>query len=212
MRRLGKFILLFVILLIGLLIFLKSWEYYSPDFKNGYLSDKKEIFDSLFKYGLYAHIITVPLILLAGSVQAFFRYEYSNKNFHRIVGSVYSYLVLFVSAPGAFIISFYAFGGAWGKCSFLLLTILWVWFTFCGLKEGKNKNIAVHKAFMIRSYVLTLSAIILRLISFVFIHIFDFYGENAYAVSAWLSWVPALLMTEVYLYYNGRKIPSLPSA
>ncbi|MCR6638222.1 MAG: DUF2306 domain-containing protein [Sporocytophaga sp.] len=181
------------------MIFTKSLEYYSPDFQRGYLLDKKEVFDGIFKYGLYAHITTVPIILLIGSSQAFFRYEKSNKRIHRVLGSIYIYLILFLSAPGAFIISFYAFGGWPAKVSFLTLTILWAWFTYQGLRYGKNKNVIAHKNFMIRSYVLTLSAITLRLLSFIFIHYFNFYGELAYALSAWLSWLPVLILTEFFI-------------
>jgi uncharacterized membrane protein len=209
MQWLGKFGLLLILLIIGGLIFIKSIEYYDPHFNNGYLLDKAEIFDGIFKYGLYAHIGTVPLILLTGSAQAFFRYEFTNRRLHKTLGKIYGYLILFISAPGAFIISFYAFGGWWGKSSFLLLTTLWMWFTYCGLRNGENKDIARHKSFMIRSYVLTLSAILLRILSFIFIHVFDFYGPIAYTLAAWMSWVPPLLITEGYLKYS--KNPSFLS-
>jgi uncharacterized membrane protein len=199
MRRLVKTVLLLIILFTGFLIFLKSIEYYTPDFGKGYLADKKEVFNGIFKFGLYAHIISVPFILLAGSSQVFFRYEKSFKNIHKVLGSLYVYLILFLSMPGAFVISFYAFGGWPAKLSFLILTILWGWFTWRGFRNGKEGNIIAHKNFMIRSYVLTLSAIVLRILSFVFIHYFDFYGDLAYQIIAWLSWLPSLLLTELIL-------------
>jgi uncharacterized membrane protein len=211
MRRLVKSFLLFIILFTGVLIFLKSIEYYTPDFERGYLSDKKEVFDGIFKFGLYAHIITVPLILFAGTSQVFFRYEKSYRNIHRVLGSLYVYLVLFVSMPGAFIISFYAFGGWAAKLSFLMLTTLWGWFTWKGFRNGKEGNIIAHKNFMIRSYVLTLSAIILRILSFIFIHYFNFYGGMAYSIIAWLSWLPSLLLTELIISRgSARKKSSGP--
>ncbi|WMJ75530.1 hypothetical protein RCC89_20555 [Cytophagaceae bacterium ABcell3] len=71
MLRPVKLVLLLIISGIGILIFLKSLDYYSPDFTRGYLLGKKEIFDGLFKYGLYAHIITAPFVLFIG----IFRYS-----------------------------------------------------------------------------------------------------------------------------------------
>jgi len=199
MRLQVKILFLTFILFTGVLIFIKSLEYYTPNFQRGYLSGKQEIFDGIFKYGLYGHILTVPLILLIGSSQVFFRYENTNKKIHGVLGSIYTYLILLISAPGAFIISFYAFGGWPAKLSFLTLTILWAWFTYQGLRYGKNRDIISHKNFMIRSYVLTLSAITLRLLSFIFIHYFNFHGELAYSLTAWLSWLPFLILTELFI-------------
>lgn len=205
MRLPVKIIFLTFILFTGVLIIIKSFEYYTPNFQRGYLLDKKAVFDGIFKYGLYAHIITVPLILLIGSSQVFFRYENSGRNIHRVLGSVYVYLILFISAPGAFILSFYAFGGWPAKLGFLTLTILWGWFTYKGLRKAKRKDVIGHKNFMIRSYVLTLSAISLRVLSFIFIHYFDFHGELAYSLTAWLSWLPFIILTELIIRKDLKK-------
>lgn len=202
MRLLVKVILAAIVFFTGILIVLKSLEYYSPDFSSGYLSDKRELFDGIFKYGLYAHISTVPVILLVGSFQVFFRYEQKWKALHKTLGKIYVYLILGVSAPGALIISFYAFGGWTAKTSFLLLTILWGWFTFRGFVSAKRREVPAHKNFMIRSYVLTLSAIFLRMISFIFIHYFQFYGTLAYSLAAWLCWLPFLIITELIIIYK----------
>lgn len=202
-RWLGKYLLLFLVSLVGLGIIIKSVDYYIPDFSKGYLSDKKNVFDSIFKYGLYAHIATVPVIFLIGTLQAFFRYEKRYPRLHRVAGNVYAYSILLISFPGALIISFYAFGGIASKISFVILSILWCYCTYKGWYYGKNKILQDHKKFMIRSYVLTTSAIMLRVLSFISIHYFNFSGENAYAIISWASWLPALLITEL-IFYKDR--------
>ena len=207
MGGLVKLILITVLLTTGLLIVIKSFDYYDPDFGKGYLSDKKEVFEGIFKYGLYAHILSVPFIFLIGTAQIFLRYEFTKGRLHAALGKVYVYLILFVSAPGAFVLSFYAFGGMLSKASFLTLTILWAWFTFQGFAKGRRKEFGSHQQFMIRSYVLTLSAINLRIISFIFIHFFDFRGALAYTIVAWLSWLPFLILTELLLRYRFSKKP-----
>lgn|SRR6478735_8000334 len=204
MKKLGTYLILFLILFTGILIWIKSLSYYQPNFSKGYLSDKQLIFDGIFKYGLYAHIITAPLILFIGSAQIFFRYEFSKRNLHRILGSVYTYGVLLVSAPGALVISFYAFGGWYGKSNFILLSVLWAYFTFKGWSAARSSDLESHRNFMIRSYVLTVSAIWLRLLLFIFVHYFHWTGPTAYIWTAWLSWLPFLLLTELYI--RTRKI------
>jgi len=204
--QLGKFILLLSILFIGFLIFLKSLDYYDPDFTKGYLIDKKDFFDGFFKFGMYAHIVTAPIILVLGTSQVFFRYELKQRKLHILLGQFYVFLVLLLSAPGALMLSFYAFGGWFSKVSFLILSSLWFWFTLKGWQMGRSGNLLAHRKFMIRSYVLTLSAIFLRILSFIFIHYLHFYGEFAYTLSSWLSWLPILIMTEVYFL---RKLSSI---
>jgi uncharacterized membrane protein len=199
LARQAKIFSLVILLFVGFLIIVKSLGFYSPDFSRGYLSNKKDIFDGFFKYGLYAHIASVPFIFLIGTAQIFFRYEFKKGKLHAALGKIYVYLILFISAPGAFIMSFYAFGGALSKASFFILTLLWFWFTFQGFMKGRKKDFSSHQQFMVRSYVLTLSAITLRIISFVFIHFFDFHGELAYTLVAWLSWLPFILLTELIL-------------
>jgi len=193
-----------LVTLIGIGIVIKSFDYYTPDFSRGYLSDKKNIFDGVFKYGLYAHIVTVPIIFLIGTIQAFFRYEMRYSRIHRAAGNIYVYATLFVSFPGALILSFYAFGGLPSIISFVTLSTLWAYCTYKGWNFGKKKIVEAHKKFMIRSYVLVTSAIMLRALSFISIHYFNFYGENAYSIISWASWVPAIVITELIFIIKER--------
>jgi hypothetical protein len=200
---LGKCALLILIVFIGIAVVIKSFDYYTPDFSKGYLSDKENAFDGIFKYGLYAHIISVPVIFFIGTLQAFFRYEIHYPRVHRVAGSVYVCTILFISFPGALVLSFYAFGGLASKMSFILLSLLWGYCTYKGWHYGKNRMFNEHKKFMIRSYVLTTSAIMLRILSFVSMHYLHFSGENAYVFIAWGSWLPAIVLTEFIFYKNS---------
>lgn len=202
--QLVKYLLLLLVALVGIGIVIKSVDYYTPDFSRGYLSDKKNIFDGIFKYGLYAHIITIPIIFLIGTIQAFFRYEMRYPKIHRAAGNIYVYAILFVSFPGALILSFYAFGGLPSIISFVTLSILWAYCTYKGWYYGKRKMLSEHKKFMIRSYVLTTSAIMLRILSFISVHYFYFYGGNAYSIISWTSWMPAIMITELLFYKNKK--------
>ncbi len=200
-----KLLLALFILLIGAMIFHKSLDYYQPDFGKGYLMDKRQAFEGIFKYGLYAHIVAAPLALLIGTFQIMFRYERRLAKAHRWLGIVYALLILCMAAPGGFIMSFYALGGVLGTLGFALLSLLWFGFTLQAWRYAKAGQYTLHRQYMLRSYVLTVSAISLRLLAFGFIHYGGWTSEDAYLLISWLSWVPQLLVLEVWLWMERRR-------
>ncbi len=199
LRNLGKILLLFPIIAIGLGIAVGSLRYLEPDFSRGFLRDKAEVFDGIFQYGLYLHMLGTPLALFLGTSQAFFRYEWKQGTHHRWLGRVYAFAVIFLAAPGGLILAPYSAGGWWGKASFLLLGLLWLVFTAQGWSHARSKRWNSHRQWMIRSYLLTLSAVVLRIGLFVQNSLIQDYSEAGYALLAWLSWVPLLLIGEIFL-------------
>ena len=204
---LGRVLLAGVIFLVGALIFHKSLNYYSPDFQRGYLAGKGYIWDGIFKYGLYAHIVTAPFVLLISTIQVLFRYETRLSTVHKTAGKIYCLLVLILAAPGGLVMSFYAIGGVWAKANFILLSSLWWVVTFMAWRFARKRDFTRHRNFMIRSFILALSAVNLRILSFVFVYFFDWQGLEMYTTAAWLSWVPFLLAFEMLILLgkkNGR--------
>lgn len=55
---------------------------------------------------------------------------------------------------------------------------------------------------MTRAYVLTLSAVFLRLWSFICVHYLDWYGDSMYIFIAWASWLPFLAIYEFSLIWK----------
>src|SRR5690242_19167264 len=105
-------------------IILKSIDYSHPDFSHGFLSGKKDVFHHWYKYFLYIHIIAAPLTIFCGILQ--FSLNTKNK-FHRISGYVYL-LAVFFAAIGGFFMSFRSIGGIVSGSSFLILSVLWIFF------------------------------------------------------------------------------------
>lgn len=211
---LAKWPLLLVIYLIGALILVKSLEYYQPDFSRGYLAHKREVFDGVFRWGLYAHIVGAPLLLFIGGVQLFFRYEYRRPAWHRWLGRGYMLLVLGLAAPGGLIMARYAIGGTWGQVNFYLLDLLWIICTALAWYAIRKGHMVYHRRWVNRSYILALSAVNLRLLGFVFAYYFAWRDVEAYLWAAWLSWLPFLLAYELIwrgnAWWKARKISGSP--
>lgn len=101
------------------------------------------------------------------------------------------------------IMSFYANGGRIAQTSFVILTTLWILFTFLAFLSIRKGKIERHVKWMIRSYALTLSAVTLRFYAYAF----DAMGltlgpRETYWLLAYLSWIPNLIIAQVLIYYN----------
>jgi uncharacterized membrane protein len=173
------------------MITLKATTFLAPVFTDGFLYDKESIFNT-YKWPLYLHAFSAPMALLIGIIQ----FSTKPKNVHRWLGRVYIIAILLVAAPSGFYMAFYAIGGWVSSISFWLLSILWWWFTFRAFRFAKAKDFKAHKRFMIRSFILTNSAIALRLLGFLNLKFLHFDLVSAYTIISWLSWLPFLLVYE----------------
>ena len=180
-----------------------------------YLSGRTDIYFLLTKQRLvhkleyitafYIHIFSSIFVLLAGVTQFSKTIMFNYPAFHRLVGKIYVFIILFVSGPGALWMSLYANGGTIAKISFVILTILWWFFTFKAFQLILRKDFIGHSDFMIRSYALTFSAVTLRLYQFAlsfFRHENPLSVTETYILLAFLSWLPNLLLAEI-LIRNG---------
>ena len=99
------------------------------------------------------------------------------------------------------------------RLSIALTGLLWLFFTLAAWRLAVAKNFVAHRAFMIRSYTMTLVLVWLRLM-YDFQDYLFFYVKNADlrdATREWASWVVPLLVVEMWLTWlpqlRGRKRP-----
>jgi uncharacterized membrane protein len=174
--------------------------YFSFKYDIGFLLTKQAVLHvDAWRWSFYVHITFSIFVLFLGAFQFSTYIRKKFVNFHRNVGKVYVFLVLFLSAPSGFIMGLYANGGIYSKISFVILSLLWWWFTFMAYRKIRQKNIREHEAYMYRSYALTLSALTFRFLVLIlplFIHLA---GAPMYTLIAWLSWVPNLLVAELLI-------------
>ncbi|MBI3239964.1 MAG: DUF2306 domain-containing protein [Flavobacteriia bacterium] len=168
-------------------------SYLNPDFSRGYLLGKEALFDSYwFPIGLGVHAASAPIALLLFSLLVIFRVERTPAT-HRFLGKVSLILLLTLVVPSGWILSYFAFGGALGKLIFFLLASYTAFAAIQGYFAIRKKELESHKHWMREVLLLLTSAIILRLLLYVFYRI-DFMGEIAYNTAAILSWVPSILI------------------
>lgn len=171
-------------------------DYFPPSFDSLFLQGRESTFTREYQLAFYLHIVCGPFVLLSGLLLLSESVRSRCRGLHRALGRVHVALVLMVLLPTSVVMSWYAFGGWQAGLSFILLSAATGISIVSGVVSARRRNYQRHRRWMIRSYVLICSAIMLRLIS----GAIDLVGvsspELAYIVAAWSSWLVPLAILE----------------
>lgn len=115
-------------------------------------------------------------------------------NLHRGLGTIYLFSVLSGGLGGLYM-ALFAYGGLMNQLGFMVLGSLWLWTGYQAYEKILNKQIELHRQWMIRNYALTYAGVMLRLWQ-VLLAVAGIKFTVAYAIVAWLSWIPNLLFAE----------------
>ncbi|MEM7373458.1 MAG: DUF2306 domain-containing protein [Bacteroidota bacterium] len=181
-----------------------SLTFLQPEFDRGFLRGRESYFYGVYQWGLYAHIFSAPWTILIGLLQFWPKVRREWAGVHKWLGRIYVGLILLFAAPGGLIMGWKAIGGMGASLSFVLLAIVWWGSSFMAWREARRGRWAAHRRWMIRSYLLSLSAISLRFLSFLFA-LGDVSGTTSYILIAWLSWLPQLLIGEICLLTSRQR-------
>jgi uncharacterized membrane protein len=203
---LGKIIVYLFILLIGSLIVFVTSRYLDSNDTGGYLAGRSEESISLIRYSVLFHAIASFLALVFTSTLIFFRIELSFPILHRFAGKTIVFLSLLFIIPTGFILSINALGGNLGKLIFTLLTLLTLISISFGFYFASKRRIELHQKWMLRFFVLLTSAIWLRINLFVCFQVKWVISESDYLWCAVLSWVPQLILLELFFWLTSRKV------
>ena len=183
------------------LMTLITLPYSSFEYDVDFLLSKQTVLHiTAWRYSFYLHIFFSIPVLLIGFLQVSSFLLKHSKVIHRWLGKAYAYIVLLISAPSGFIMAIYANGGIAAKISFLSIAVLWWWFTYYAVRQAMDGNLLKHRAFMYRSFALTLSAITLRCYVLLIPQFYHLRGDQLYVLVAWLSWLPNLVVAELIIW------------
>lgn len=141
--------------------------------------------------------------LLVGPLQFLPGFRRRRPRLHRWLGRTY---VAGCGAGGvaAMVLSAGTVAGPMAAASFVTLDLWWLATTALGTAAAIKGRYAAHRRWMIRSWALTVGAVMLRLYLPASVLLgLDF--MVAYRVIAWLAWVPNAVTAEIYL---RRRVPS----
>jgi len=144
-----------------------------------------------------AHLAGGIVALVLGAFQVNSRLRSRFISIHRWSGRVYIFAVL-VGGVAGFALALHSFGGLVTHFGFGLMAIFWVATTLNAYRHIRRGDLVAHRAWMLRSYALTLAAVTLR-IYLPLSQVIAIEFEAAYQTISWLCWVPNLLVVEWYV-------------
>jgi hypothetical protein len=182
------------------LLALITMQYIPYNTDIAFLRIKQDVINiPFYKEAFFTHVYTAMLVLPAGFTQFS---VYIRRNFpliHKYTGWLYAVIVILLAGPGGFYMGLYANGGIISQVSFCLLACLWIYFTVMAVVKVMQNDIKAHRAFLIRSFALTLSAITLRAWKYLLVFLFHPRPMDVYQIVAWLGWIPNLLIAELII-------------
>lgn len=157
-----------------------------PDMRPGFVAHPAAV---------YLHVFAAALALLLGPAQFWNRLRRERPALHRWLGRVYLGGGVLVGGLSGLYIAQFAFGGPVARLGFAALALCWLYTGSRAYLAIRAGQVATHRRWMIRNFALSCAAIMLRL----YIPASVLLGVEfvvAYAVIAWLCWVPNLLVAE----------------
>lgn len=158
-----------------------------------------------WRIAFFIHVYASIWVLFAGFTQFSKRIQRINPRLHRSFGYIYVADVILITGPAGLLMGFYANGGITSRVSFVLLAVLWIFFTVMALVKARKGDFKAHRNFMIRSYALTISALTLRAWKYAITNSFELPPMDVYRAVAWLGWVPNILFAEWLIRKYRRK-------
>ena len=189
----------------------KSFGYFDFEVK-GVLLDKGDLVSrTLYRTGFYLHVFCGSVALIVGPLQFFALIRNNYPLMHRIAGYTYT-ICCWIGCVSGFYLSFFTYGSMPAMLGFITLAVMWGFCTSMGFLKIKARDFEQHQHWMMRSFALTFAAVMLRVWIGLLVGALNLDYATVYDVSAWLSWVPNLLVAEIMIrkmHKRGKKY--LPS-
>jgi uncharacterized membrane protein len=164
------------------------------------------------RLAFYLHVTFGGVALLLSPFQFVTRLRLRAPRVHRAVGRVVLASIA-IGGPAGLVLAPHSLAGPVGTVGFGLLAVLWLAFAATAFRAILRRDIAAHRRWMVRTFALTYAAVTLRLWLGVLIGVqagmagvdADVAFDRAYLLVPFLSWVPNLLVAELYLGFRHRR-------
>ena len=192
-----------VMLLLALFIAYTASSYLTLD-PQVFFSAQRKTF-SANKIPLFVHVLGGIIALSLGPFQFIASWRRGRWGaVHRWLGRVYLVAVLLGGMAGLWL-STVAFGGWVNRLGFVSMALFWLVSGSLALQRIRTGNVGAHREWMMRNYAATFAAVTLRLWLILLLSSgVEF--SMAYAIVAWLSWVPNLFLVEIWIQWQRYSI------
>lgn len=151
---------------------------------------------------LAVHAGAAATALLLGPIQ-FLPAWRRVKGAHKWLGRIYAVSCIIGGLAGLRL-AFGTTAGTFAGVGFGLLALCWLYATTQAWRFARERRFDEHRRWMIRSFAMTFAAVTLRL----YLPIAPMLGYDfmtGYRLTAWVSWIPNLIVAEIYLRGGLRR-------
>jgi hypothetical protein len=170
-------------------------HYLPPNFDSDFLQGRQAYFWGAYCWAFYMHLVAGPASLVLGTLLVSERFRRIAPAWHRRLGRVQAACVLLLLVPSGLWMAWYAESGAVAAAGLGSLAIATAACMLLGVKAAVERRFAEHERWMGRTYMLLLSAVVIRLIG----GAASVAGLDAlwlYPLSTWVSWLVPLAVFE----------------
>jgi uncharacterized membrane protein len=168
-----------------------------------------EILGNLFaRPWLAIHVGGAATALLIGGFQLLPALR-RRRSVHRWLGRVYA-VGCIVGGLAGLRLAFGTTAGTFAGVGFGLLAVCWIYATTQAWRYARERRFDEHREWMVRSFAMTFAAVTLRL----YLPIAPMLGYEfmeGYRLTAWVSWIPNLIIAELYLMRGRRRLSLRPA-
>ena len=143
---------------------IRTLEYFSFREDINFLLVREELIKQWpWKLSFYLHISGALVALAVASVQFWPWLRKRHLKLHKVLGKLYA-LGIAIAAPAGLYMAVFARGGTFAQIGFVCMDLAWIYTTYRGVHAIiVEKNVAVHRDWITRSYAVTFAAVTLRL-------------------------------------------------
>ena len=156
----------------------------------------QNLFDTV-RFAVSIHLAGGLVAISVGAFQVNARLRARYLPAHRWLGRLYLIAVI-VGASGGFALALDSDGGLVAHFGFGMMAVCWLFSTVNAFRHIRAGDRVTHRAWMLRSYALTLAAVTLR----IYLPAFQIAGygfDVSYPLISWIAWVPNLLVVEWFI-------------
>jgi hypothetical protein len=181
-------------------------NYFPPNFQADFLRGREEYFWAGYQWAFFVHIISGPASLILGTLLVSERLRKRAPAWHRRLGRVQGVCVLLLVAPSGLYMARYAATGAVAAAGLGSLAIATAVCVALGWRAAVQRRFAVHRRWMLRTFVLLCSAVVIRMIGGL-ASVLALDPPWLYPASTWLSWLAPLAVLEAvhFLPASGQR-------
>lgn len=185
---------------LSILIALASWRGLVVPL--GIAMDHMAHYLTLAPLALWGHLIFGPMALMLAPFQMWQDLRSRRPRLHRMLGYGYGLSVMLAAIASLALLPHFM-GQLSAAGGFALLAFAWLGTTALGISAARNRAFGAHRRWMIRSVTLTFAAVTLRLIMAPLM-IAGWSVTDTYLITAWASWIPSLVLVELWMRRKPR--------